>query len=128
VNYITRQEVIDLDSDGGIPRNLADPPLKDTVLYKPLYFSFFCISRKRCVFQSNVQNLVIIFLKMHCFFNVLFIVFEPEDSGCVFLSQVPVPDAGFTVVRFLADNPGYWLTHCHMSWHNHLGMGFIIKV
>ena len=41
---------------------------------------------------------------------------------------VMVPDGGFTVLRFLADNPGYWLVHCHMSWHNHLGMGFVIKV
>ena len=41
---------------------------------------------------------------------------------------VVVPDGGFTVIRFLADNPGYWLMHCHMSWHNHLGMGFVIKV
>ena len=41
---------------------------------------------------------------------------------------VAVPDAGFTVLRFLADNVGYWLFHCHISWHNHLGMGVVIKV
>ncbi len=41
---------------------------------------------------------------------------------------VSVPDAGFTIVRFLADNPGFWLFHCHMSWHNHLGMGLVIQV
>ena len=35
--------------------------------------------------------------------------------------NVAVPDAGFTVVRFVADNVGYWLFHCHMNWHNHLG-------
>ena len=42
--------------------------------------------------------------------------------------SVVVPDSGFTVLRFLANNPGYWLVHCHMSWHNHLGMGFVVKV
>ena len=42
--------------------------------------------------------------------------------------NVAVPDAGFTIVRFVADNVGYWLFHCHMSWHNHLGMGLIFKV
>ena len=42
--------------------------------------------------------------------------------------SVVVPDGGFTIIRFLADNPGYWLVHCHMSWHNHLGMGFVVKV
>lgn len=42
--------------------------------------------------------------------------------------NVAVPDAGFTILRFHADNVGYWLFHCHMSWHNHLGMGVVIKV
>ena len=42
--------------------------------------------------------------------------------------NMPVPDGGFTIFRFLADNPGYWLFHCHMSWHNHLGMGLVVKV
>lgn len=42
--------------------------------------------------------------------------------------NVIVPDAGFTVIRFHADNPGYWLFHCHMSWHNHLGMALVFKV
>lgn len=40
---------------------------------------------------------------------------------------VPVPDAGYTLIRFKA-NPGYWILHCHMAWHNHLGMGVILKV
>jgi hypothetical protein len=35
---------------------------------------------------------------------------------------------GFLLFRFLADNVGYWLVHCHMSWHNHLGMAIILKV
>ncbi len=30
-NHILRQTVIDLDESGEIPRNLADPPRKDTV-------------------------------------------------------------------------------------------------
>lgn len=68
---MSRQRVIDMDNAGKIPRNLEDPPFKDTVI---------------------------------------------------------VPDSGFVILRFLADNPGYWLLHCHMSWHNHLGMGLVIKV
>ena len=45
-----------------------------------------------------------------------------------FKDTVSVPDSGFTIIRFHADNPGYWLLHCHMSWHNHLGMALVIKV
>ena len=41
--------------------------------------------------------------------------------------NVAVPDAGFTVVRFVADNVGYWLFHCHMNWHNHLGEIFFVN-
>ena len=41
---------------------------------------------------------------------------------------VAVPDAGYTLVRIQARNPGIWLLHCHMSWHNHIGMGVILNV
>ena len=29
---------------------------------------------------------------------------------------------GTTTVRFVADNPGVWLLHCHMEWHVEAGM------
>lgn len=28
-----------------------------------------------------------------------------------------VAPAGYTVMRFRADNPGVWILHCHMEWH-----------
>lgn len=30
---------------------------------------------------------------------------------------------GWTLIRFVADNPGVWLFHCHMIWHAESGMG-----
>ena len=39
-----------------------------------------------------------------------------------------MPDAGFAILRFKADNPGFWFVHCHFAWHNHIGMGFVIQV
>ncbi|KAL0274857.1 UNVERIFIED_CONTAM: hypothetical protein PYX00_002890 [Menopon gallinae] len=41
---------------------------------------------------------------------------------------VTVPDGGYTIIRFLADNPGYWLFHCHIEFHMELGMALIFKV
>ena len=41
---------------------------------------------------------------------------------------ITVPDAGFTVVRFLADNPGYWLIHTMLTWFQHMGAGVILQV
>ena len=41
---------------------------------------------------------------------------------------VPVPDAGFTVMRFRADNPGFWIMHCHIDFHNHEGMALVLQV
>ncbi|KZS15189.1 Laccase 2 [Daphnia magna] len=41
---------------------------------------------------------------------------------------VAVPDGGYTIVRFMATNPGYWLFHCHLSFHIEVGMGLIFKV
>ncbi|XP_026470768.1 laccase-2-like [Ctenocephalides felis] len=41
---------------------------------------------------------------------------------------VTVPDGGFTILRFYADNPGYWLFHCHIEFHVELGMALVFKV
>ena len=41
---------------------------------------------------------------------------------------IPVPDAGFAVMRFRADNPGFWIMHCHIDFHNHEGMALVLQV
>ena len=41
---------------------------------------------------------------------------------------IAVPDAGFTVMRFQADNPGFWIFHCHIDFHHHAGMALVIQV
>lgn len=41
---------------------------------------------------------------------------------------VLVPNKGFVRLRFRADNPGFWLAHCHFEWHLAIGMGFILQV
>ncbi|XP_046822768.1 laccase-1-like [Vespa crabro] len=41
---------------------------------------------------------------------------------------VTVPNKGYTILRFYADNPGYWLFHCHIEFHAEIGMSLIFKV
>ncbi|GBP81803.1 Laccase-11 [Eumeta japonica] len=41
---------------------------------------------------------------------------------------VTVPDGGYTIIRFKADNPGYWLFHCHLEFHVEIGMALVFKV
>ncbi|OXU25591.1 hypothetical protein TSAR_001264, partial [Trichomalopsis sarcophagae] len=41
---------------------------------------------------------------------------------------VKVPTNGYTIVRFHATNPGYWLYHCHIDLHTNIGMALIFKV
>ncbi|KAL5234168.1 hypothetical protein ACI65C_001578 [Semiaphis heraclei] len=41
---------------------------------------------------------------------------------------VTVPDGGFTILRFIADNPGYWLFHCHIEFHVEVGMATVFKI
>jgi FtsP/CotA-like multicopper oxidase with cupredoxin domain len=41
---------------------------------------------------------------------------------------VTVPDGGYTILRFYADNPGIWLMHCHIDFHAEVGMIIILKV
>lgn len=41
---------------------------------------------------------------------------------------VTVPVGGYTIIRFLTDNPGTWLFHCHLEFHSEIGMAFLVKV
>ncbi len=35
---------------------------------------------------------------------------------------VIIPDGGFTIIRFLTDNPGWWFFHCHLEFHVEVNM------
>jgi L-ascorbate oxidase len=41
---------------------------------------------------------------------------------------VTVPVGGYTIIRFVADNPGTWMFHCHLDFHSEIGMGLLIKI
>ncbi|CAH1399081.1 unnamed protein product [Nezara viridula] len=41
---------------------------------------------------------------------------------------VSVPNKGYAIVRFLANNPGFWLLHCHITNHMELGMAMILQI
>ncbi|XP_071491136.1 uncharacterized protein [Diadema antillarum] len=41
---------------------------------------------------------------------------------------VIVPDGGYTIVQFVADNPGWWFFHCHLEFHVVIGMGLLVHV
>ncbi|XP_076235741.1 uncharacterized protein LOC143180095 [Calliopsis andreniformis] len=41
---------------------------------------------------------------------------------------IAIPNNGYVIFRFLADNPGYWLLHCHTVFHQIVGMETIMHV
>ncbi|XP_032673769.1 laccase-4-like [Odontomachus brunneus] len=41
---------------------------------------------------------------------------------------VAIPYNGYVVIRFIANNPGYWLFHCHLIYHQMVGMEMVVKV
>jgi FtsP/CotA-like multicopper oxidase with cupredoxin domain len=41
---------------------------------------------------------------------------------------VYVPSMGYVVLRFRANNPGLWLLHCHVLWHQSVGMGMAFQI
>ncbi|KAI8129055.1 Laccase-14 [Lucilia cuprina] len=41
---------------------------------------------------------------------------------------VQVPAYGYTIIRFYANNPGYWILHCHISTHAEMGMAAVLRV
>ena len=40
---------------------------------------------------------------------------------------VIVPFGGYTIIRFIVDNPGWWLLHCHIEIHQLEGMATVVR-
>jgi FtsP/CotA-like multicopper oxidase with cupredoxin domain len=41
---------------------------------------------------------------------------------------IAVPNNGYVVLRFRANNPGFWLFHCHFLFHIVIGMNLVLQV
>ncbi|XP_018803993.1 PREDICTED: laccase-5 isoform X2 [Bactrocera latifrons] len=41
---------------------------------------------------------------------------------------IAVPNNGYTVLRFRANNPGVWLFHCHFLFHVAIGMNLVFHI
>ncbi|KID64078.1 Cupredoxin, partial [Metarhizium hybridum] len=39
---------------------------------------------------------------------------------------VELPSSGWAVIRYITDNPGAWLMHCHLQWHIVSGMAVVL--
>ena len=42
--------------------------------------------------------------------------------------MISLPRRGWAVIRFRADNPGFWLFHCHMEQHIPAGMMTVFNI
>jgi L-ascorbate oxidase len=41
---------------------------------------------------------------------------------------VSVPNFGYTIIRFITDNPGVWMVHCHLDTHSEVAMMMLFRV
>jgi FtsP/CotA-like multicopper oxidase with cupredoxin domain len=53
--------------------------------------------------------------------------FEVGQTG-VRKDTLIVPSHGLVSVRFVADNPGDWMHHCHNIYHAEAGMMNLVRV
>ncbi|XP_017026577.2 uncharacterized protein Mco3 [Drosophila kikkawai] len=51
-----------------------------------------------------------------------------DDSAAVAKDTVQIPGLGYIIVRFLSNNPGFWLYHCHIEAHAVQGMVAVLKI
>ncbi|KAG9132039.1 hypothetical protein Leryth_017808 [Lithospermum erythrorhizon] len=126
---------VQFDYTGNVSRALWQPR-RGTKLYKIKFGS-----RVQIVLQDTAIGTTEdhpIHLHGYHFFVVAqgFGNFNPRtDTGKFNLVDPPVrntinvPIGGWSVIRFIADNPGVWLMHCHIDSHLTwgLGMAFVVE-
>ena len=44
-------------------------------------------------------------------------------NNAVKKDTVMTPHGGYTILRFVADNPGFWFLHCHIEDHTEVRDG-----
>ncbi|XP_058815633.1 uncharacterized protein LOC131679093 [Topomyia yanbarensis] len=53
---------------------------------------------------------------------------KPNSHNPPYKDTISIPNQGFVRTRFRANNPGFWLIHCHFEWHLGTGMGLVLQV
>ena len=53
--------------------------------------------------------------------------FNTENKSLVGKDTLTVPYGGYVVIRFVVDNPGWWLFHCHVQIDQSAGMSAVIQ-
>ncbi|XP_033101900.1 laccase-12-like [Anneissia japonica] len=51
-----------------------------------------------------------------------------DVDKAVVKDTVNVPQYGYAIIRWKAENPGYWFFHCHVNYHSEFGMTMVIQV
>ena len=54
-------------------------------------------------------------------------ILNENDIQFVRKDTVIVPYGGYTVIRFVVDNPGWWFFHCHIEIHQLEGMAAVFN-
>ncbi|XP_053672224.1 uncharacterized protein LOC128722576 [Anopheles nili] len=53
---------------------------------------------------------------------------RPNAHSPPYKDTMSIPNRGYVRIRFRADNPGFWLVHCHFEWHLANGMGLVVQI
>nr|KAG5697890.1 hypothetical protein BaRGS_026828 [Batillaria attramentaria] len=52
---------------------------------------------------------------------------ERKLSKAPLKDTVVIPNGGYTIFRFIANNPGVWFFHCHLAFHAESGMAVALE-
>ncbi|XP_035795872.1 laccase-2-like [Anopheles albimanus] len=53
---------------------------------------------------------------------------RPNAHNPPYKDTMSIPNRGFVKIRFRANNPGFWLVHCHFEWHLANGMALVLQI
>uniref|UniRef100_A0A182JBL4 Uncharacterized protein n=1 Tax=Anopheles atroparvus TaxID=41427 RepID=A0A182JBL4_ANOAO len=108
--------------------DVIDIVLYDTAEVRQAFYHPFHLHGHRFIvldtgrFPGNITTDQITYLRN------LRTVRRPNALSPPYKDTQSIPNRGFVRIRFRADNPGFWLVHCHFEWHLANGMGLVLQV
>lgn len=52
---------------------------------------------------------------------------QPYNRGTLARDTETIAATSYLILRFVANNPGVWMFHCHIDWHLAAGLGLVFR-
>uniref|UniRef100_A0A182KC40 Uncharacterized protein n=1 Tax=Anopheles christyi TaxID=43041 RepID=A0A182KC40_9DIPT len=110
------------------PNDVIEIVLYDTAEMRQKFYHPFHLHGHRFIVTDSGSFPNDIITDQIAYLRNLRTIRRPNAHSPPYKDTQSIPNRGYVRIRFRADNPGFWLVHCHFEWHLADGMGLVLQI